>query len=231
MSEKKIKIKKRLKKFRKKITYSDAFLNIISSLSAFLIQVYQRTLKIHFYLHPEMENIDRSKAIYSFWHGRLFLLVPYFKEWGVCLLIDLSWSGEIIARICSKLGYKIARGSSKRKGVKGLIHLKRAFDQGWSGGIAVDGPRGPRLKSKGGSIFLSKKSQYPIIPLTYSSDRKWILNTWCHFMIPKPFSKCFISMGPPIWEAMENNNFKTEDLDNILMKATDNCDKKIEKTF
>ena len=50
-------------------------------------------------------------------------------------------------------------------------------------------------------------------------------------MIPKPFSKCFISMGPPIWEAMENNNFKTEDLDNILMKATDNCDKKIEKTF
>jgi len=226
MPGKKINIKKRLKNFRRKITYSNIFLEFISSLSVLVIQLYQKTLKIQFNLHPEMKNIDRSKAIYSFWHGRLFLLVPYFKDWGVCLLIDLSWSGEIIARICSKLGYKIARGSSKRKGVRGLIHLKKAFDQGWSGGIAVDGPRGPRLKSKGGSIFLSKKSQYPIIPLTYSADRKWVLNTWCHFMIPKPFAKCCISMGPPLWEAVNNNSFTSQDLDRILMEVTDYCDNK-----
>ncbi|MFO7890151.1 MAG: lysophospholipid acyltransferase family protein [bacterium] len=226
MSKTKLNIKKRLKNFRRKITYSETFLDFISSLSVFVIKIHLTTLKINFYVHPEMKNIDRSKSIYSFWHGRLFLLMPYFKDWGVCILIDLSWSGEIIARICSKLGYKVVRGSSKRKGVKGLINLKKAFNQGWSGGIAVDGPRGPRHKSKGGSIFLSNKSHYPIIPLTYSADRKWVLNTWCHFMIPKPFSKCFISMGPPIWEAIHNNSFTSQELDKVLMRVTDYCDDK-----
>ena len=219
-------IKKKLKKLRRKITYSEGFLNFISSLSVFIIQIYIKSLKIQFYLHPEMKNFDHSQAIYSFWHGRLFLLVPYFKQWPVCLLIDLSWSGEIITRICRKFGYKVVRGSSKRQGVRGLINLKKAFEKGWAGGIAVDGPRGPRYKSKEGNIFLSKKSLYPIIPLTYSADRKWILNTWCHFIIPKPFAKCYISMGPPVWEAINNHKFTTYDLDDILMKVTDYCDNK-----
>lgn len=225
MSNNQINIKKRLKKFRRKITYSDTFLDFICSLAVLIIRFYLKTLRIRFYLHPEMVKVDRSKAIYSFWHGRLFLLAPYFSDWPVCLLIDLSWSGEIIARISSKLGYKVVRGSSKRKGIEGLINLRKAFEQGWSAGIAVDGPRGPLHKSKGGSIFLSNKSHYPIVPLTYSAEHKWILNTWCHFMIPKPFSKCFISMGPPIWKAT-NNNFIPLDLDIILSKVTDYCDNK-----
>lgn len=210
-------VKKKLKRIRRRITYSNQFLSILSLLSIFLIFIYSKTLKIKYYTHPEIKSIDRSKVIYASWHGHLLLLTSFCQHFHTCLLTDLSWSAEIITRILEKLGYKVARGSSKRKGIRGLINMKNAFRDGWSGGITVDGPKGPRYKSKEGILFLSKKFSYPIIPLTGAAEKKWILNTWCRFLIPKPFSKCYIAFGKPVWNAIDTDNFLTEDLDKILL--------------
>ena len=160
--------------------------------------------------------------LFGFWHGMQFLLVPSFRHWHVALMTDVSWAGEIQTKILSYLGYVVVRGSSKRQGVQALIHMKRALSNGHCGGFALDGPRGPIHKSKPGILVLAQKLQYPIIPTTVSVDRKWVFkNTWCQYVLPKPFSRCYVAMGPPIWPM---GSTKTDTLDRLMNQFSEKAD-------
>jgi lysophospholipid acyltransferase (LPLAT)-like uncharacterized protein len=155
------------------------------------------------------------------------LLVPNFGRWQVTLMTDLSWAGEIQTRILSQLGYNVIRGSSKRKGAIALLNMKKALEQGFSGGFALDGPRGPIHKSKPGIFYLAKKFNYPIIPTATSADRCWILkSTWCQYMIPKPFSRCYVAMDKPIWVSSDQESSLLEFLDARLNTWTSRADRK-----
>ena len=100
-----------------------------------------------------------------------------------------------------------------------------------SGALAVDGPRGPVFQTKPGVLLLSRKLNYPIVPVTYGTNQSWLLKkTWDQFLIPKPFANCIVAMGKPIWTATQKNKFKTQDLDQILTRWTAEIDKRVEKT-
>ncbi len=217
-----------LKQFRRRITYSDGFLNFLSGLSMLMIRGYLPLLRVHTYFHPDFLAVDRDRAFYAFWHGRLLLLVPSFGPWHVTIMTDLSWAGELLARILQRFGYHVVRGSSKRGGFQGIVQMKKAVEKGVGGALAVDGPRGPYRKSKSGVLFLAAKLGYPIVPLTFSADRYWILeSTWDRFLIPKPFSRCVVAMGRPIPIEQIHGGLTVEQLDSIINAWSDGWDGKI----
>ncbi len=217
-----------LKKLRRRITYSDRFINFVASLAVFIITVYIKTLKIKYYFHPDFLKLDRTKVFYGFWHGRQFLLVPSFGSWHISLMSDLSWAGEIQTRILSRFGYVVVRGSSKRRGAQALLAMKKVIEKGTAGAFALDGPSGPIYKSKPGIIFLAQKMGYPIVPLTTSADRAWILKkTWCRYLLPKPFARCYVAMGKPIWVLKKQTGLTAEELDRILIDWTAQADQKV----
>jgi lysophospholipid acyltransferase (LPLAT)-like uncharacterized protein len=217
-----------LKGLRRKITYSSAFTSLVAYLASGIIALYNKTLKVHFYFHPEFLKLDRTKAIYGFWHGRQFLLIPNFDDWNVSLMTDVSWAGDVQTKILKRFGFVPVRGSSKRKGMQALLNMKRSMDAGRAAGFAVDGPRGPFHKSKPGILFLAQKMGYPIVLMTTSADRAWILNgTWCKYVLPKPFSHCYIAVGRPLWEATEEGKLTSEELDRLLEEWTVETDRKL----
>lgn len=210
-----------LKKLRRQITYSEAFIDFLAFLVFLIINLYTKTLKIRYYFHPDFLKLDRTKVCYGFWHGRQFLLVPSFGRWNVALMSDLSWAGEIQTRILRRFGYEVVRGSSKRKGAEALLNIKKTMNEGCSGAFALDGPRGPIYKAKPGILFLAKKLGFPIIPLTSSADRAWVFKrTWCQYLLPKPFSRCYVAMGRPLWEA----GMTLEALNHVLIEWTAEID-------
>ena len=222
------KFRLRLKGWRRRITYSTRFTDFIASAATLFIRAYTKTLKTQYYFHPEFLNLDHNKVFFGFWHGRQLLLVPSFGHWHVTLMTDLSWAGEIQTRILTRLGYHVVRGSSKRKGIRALLSMKKEIEKGFSGAFALDGPRGPIYKSKPGILFLAKKFDYPIIPTATSAGRCWILkSTWCHYMLPKPFSRCYISMGRPMRVSSESEEFLSAAFDKHLKVWTAKADIKV----
>ena len=217
-----------LKRFRRRITYSDGFINGLASFLTFIIILYTKTLKIRWFIHPEFEKCDPLKLFYAFWHGRQFLLVPGFSKCHAVLMADISWAGTIQTKILKKLGYQVVRGSSKRKGVRALLTMKKSLEQGYPGGFALDGPRGPIYKAKPGILFLAEKMKYPIVPVASSAANAWIIkSTWCRYLFPKPFSKCSIVVGKPIWEVTQSGGFQLEDFNQTVLFWTVYADKKV----
>jgi len=218
-------IKQKLKKFRRSITYSEGFTNLAASLAWVVIKIYCSTLRIKFYFDSEFLKLDRNKVLFGFWHGRQFLLVPSFGTWNITLMTDLSWAGEIQTKILTRFGYEVVRGSSKHKGAQALLMMKKSVESGHPGGLALDGPSGPIYKSKPGILFLAKKLGYPIIPIVSSAEKAWtIKNTWCNYLLPKPFSRCYVAMCRPVWV---DDNFSTDNLDLVMTRLTDIVDRKM----
>jgi lysophospholipid acyltransferase (LPLAT)-like uncharacterized protein len=45
---------------------------------------------------------------------------------------------------------------------------------------------------------MARDTNSPLIPLLWSADRYWMLNTWDRYMIPKPFARIVFYYGEPI---------------------------------
>jgi lysophospholipid acyltransferase (LPLAT)-like uncharacterized protein len=218
----------RVKQWRRRVTYSDSFMNFIASLASFFIKCYIRLLRIQIVLHDEFSALDRNKTLVAFWHGRLLLPIWAFGYMHMVIMTDKSWAGEVLARILRKFGHLVVRGSSKRGGFRGVLDMKSVMQRGHGGALAVDGPRGPIYRTKPGILYLSHKLGYPVVPLTFGVDRAWILeNTWDRFVLPKPFAKCLVEMGAPIWETTVKGGMQTEQLDEILNRFTESADERI----
>ncbi|MFH1860534.1 MAG: lysophospholipid acyltransferase family protein [bacterium] len=141
---------------------------------------------------------EKVRIIYAFWHGQQFLLVPYMSQRGIILMSSLSRDGEYQARILQGFGYRIARGSSAKGGIRGLVGLIRGMKDGYNCGLAIDGPVGPIHEPKEGIIFLARKTGAYIVPLVSTANSKWTFEAaWDKYILPKPFSHGLIAFGQP----------------------------------
>jgi len=214
----------RLHRLRRSITRSDAFVAALALIAGAFIRAWSRSLRVELDVHPETAAIDRNRAVYAFWHGRQFLLLSSFRHQGVVVMTSVSWAGRIQARILSGLGYSVVRGSSRRKGVRALVDIKRAVESGGAAAFAVDGPSGPARRSKQGVLYLAHKLGYPIVPAATAARPAWtIRSTWCRYLIPAPFSRALVMLGAPI-QAAADGELAAEDLDRILDELTENAD-------
>ena len=114
-------------------------------------------------------------------------------------MISLNRDGEYIARVIKRFGYKVARGSSSKRSHGATVEILRAMARGQNVGLSIDGPKGPRYVAKPGAAFLAKKSGNPVIPFSISAEKKWMMNSWDHFQVPKPFSRAVVLIGNPVY--------------------------------
>jgi lysophospholipid acyltransferase (LPLAT)-like uncharacterized protein len=153
------------------------------------------------------QHLDEALAkapslVPCYWHQHQlfcarFLLEQRAKRLAVGWLISPSVDGELGAMMVRRLGATAIRGSSTHTGARALRDYYEALvKDGVSPIITPDGPRGPRFKFKIGAILLGQMSGRPILPMAYAVSRAWLVK-WDKFVIPVPFSRVVIAIGPP----------------------------------
>jgi lysophospholipid acyltransferase (LPLAT)-like uncharacterized protein len=140
-----------------------------------------------------------SRAIFTFWHGRIFPGTYYFRKRGIVVMTSMNLDGEAIAQCIQRLGYSAARGSSSRGGLRALAQMARGIRQGRDAGFSIDGPRGPRYIAKQGPVLLAFKTGAAIFCFHISMKHKIQLKSWDEFQIPVPFTTARLLQAPPIW--------------------------------
>src|SRR3984893_11281072 len=114
-------------------------------------------------------------------------------------LISPSVDGELGAMMVRRFGAAVIRGSSTHTGARALRDYYQALvKDNISPVITPDGPRGPRFKFKPGALLLAQMSGRPILPMSYAASRAWLIK-WDKFVIPVPFARIAIAIGPPCY--------------------------------
>lgn len=229
-----------MKKLVKRITRSDAFLEIISVIISLYLRFVYRTTKWH-YVGKEQASafIQNNPAVAAFWHNRLGMIPFMFKfmwHWPhkkIFALISPSADGTIVTKSFRRLYIGSIEGSSNRNAVGGYRRLLEELKRGSLIGIVPDGPRGPALQAKLGFIHLASKSKAAIIPVTYAISRYKCLNSWDKLCIPLPFSHGVFVYGDPIHiphcTGQELENYRL-DLERKLTELQDFADNLLLKT-
>jgi len=135
--------------------------------------------------------------IIAVWHGRLLPGILFWRDRGIVVIISENFDGEWIARVLARFGFAAARGSSSRGAVKALVGLKRALAEGRATAVTPDGPRGPAEQAQAGVIWLAKATGRAILPFHIEASAAWTLRSWDRAMIPKPFARVAMAVGPP----------------------------------
>lgn len=136
-----------------------------------------------------------------YWHQHQLYCGKYLVEQRsrglkVGFLVSPSVDGEIGAMLVRRVGAEAIRGSSTHTGARALRDYYQALVRdGISPAITPDGPRGPRHQFKPGAILLAQMSGRPIVPMAYAASRAWRIQ-WDQFVIPKPFARIAIAIGP-----------------------------------
>ncbi len=189
-----------------------------------LIKVIGRTLKFEtdgMHHLTSLEDADKMPVL-AFWHDRIFTSTYYFRGRSIVVITSQSKDGEYIARFIQRFGYGAVRGSSSRGGVGALVEMIRMMRKGSPMGFTVDGPKGPRYEAKSGPVILAKKTGNPIVPFLIEAERFWTVNSWDRLQIPKPFSRCRVFVGSPIYvDTSANADMIAEKTDELQRSLDD----------
>lgn len=193
-------------------------LALIPLLAWLLIKFIGITQKLEVRNLKAVEDIFNQKGnvIFAFWHNR-FMLIPYlyrrlFGDRESVTLISQSRDGEYLVQGLKYFRTDVVRGSSSRGGSEALKKLVNEIREGKDCAITPDGPRGPRYVVQGGTATLAILSKTPIIPVSYSSSRKKILNSWDRTIITLPFGKTVLIFGDPIYPYIDGRKTDMEKL-------------------
>ncbi|HUG37795.1 MAG TPA: lysophospholipid acyltransferase family protein [Candidatus Limnocylindrales bacterium] len=139
-----------------------------------------------------------TPIIYAVWHSRMLLLPWLYGGRRVRVLTSRSRDGELAARVATRFGLEVIRGSSSRGGADALRALVRSLRDGWGVVMVPDGPRGPREVVKPGVIALAEASGAAIVPVAVGASSDWRLRSWDEFRVPRPGARCVVVFGEPV---------------------------------
>ena len=171
------------------------------------IKVFGRETARHF--HDRDEGV-----IVVFWHNR-FLMSPFaYMGKDLHVLISSHGDGELIAKATKGFGFHPVRGSSSKGGAEAMRELVRLGRNNSDLAITPDGPRGPAEVVKPGVAHVARVTGRPILPLSFSSSRFRLFDSWDRFLMPYPFSRGVFVWGEPLYyrkgEAMESFRLRIE---------------------
>ena len=113
-------------------------------------------------------------------------------------MVSTSKDGEVIARVLQWMGFRVVRGSPKKRWREAFQEAVPIIHEGWDLALAVDGPKGPRHVVKPGIIYLSQKERLRLIPAVCDAKYKFRLKSWDRMWFPLPFSPAVCIFGDPI---------------------------------
>lgn len=209
-------------------------------LLAFLVKYFYKSSRQRaFEIDPEAQALidnPESMFIIAMWHNRLFLTVYSLthqvanKMHDILAIISESKDAEFIARSTEHWGAFSARGSSSKGGAKAIKKILKYIQYHFHPLITPDGPRGPMYDMKEGLPALAKLTKLPIIPMCAQAKRKWVVNSWDQFIIPKPFSKTVLNYGKPIYVNRDEDIEKaSERIEKIMLDQVEHVERLIEE--
>jgi lysophospholipid acyltransferase (LPLAT)-like uncharacterized protein len=228
---------------------------IIRGIGVFIIRIYIKivflTSKIETNNPEEFINHIQSgrAAIIVAWHGRVFILPSYFRDFfdkikfdrDVCVLSSKHNDGQLAAEVANKFGFKQIFGSSinrKRKNcveksgaIKSIMVIIRELKNNSLIFLAPDGPRGPIHKMNSEIVNIAKKHETTIFSVAISYSLKKQFNSWDRFQLPFPFGKIIVEFLEPM-PILKDSNFEESNLilEERMNKIVEN-DEKLEGKF
>jgi lysophospholipid acyltransferase (LPLAT)-like uncharacterized protein len=167
-----------------------------------LVRFWWRLSRVTRVVGQEHLAVALAKApslIPCYWHQHQLFCGKFLVEQSglkVGWLVSPSVDGEIGAMLVDRFGGHAIRGSSSHTGARALRDYYQALvKDDLSPVITPDGPRGPRFKFKPGAILLAQISGRPMLPMAYAASSAWLIK-WDKFVLPKPFSRVAIAIGP-----------------------------------
>ena len=161
-----------------------------------------RVVRIEGREHLEEALARAPSVVPCYWHQhQLYCGKFLIEQRGLTpgWLISPSVDGELGAMMVRRFGGAVIRGSSTHTGARALRDYYQALVRdNISPVITPDGPRGPRFKFKPGALLLAQMSGRPILPISYAASRAWLIK-WDRFVIPMPFARIAIAIGPPCY--------------------------------
>jgi len=167
-----------------------------------LLQLWVRTLRYEIDDRAGVigKPVDQN-YIGALWHNRLlifpFVLRRFFSNRRGAALISASRDGDLLADAIARFGFDVVRGSSSRLGASAILRLTNVLASGRDVVITPDGPRGPAYELGPGIIFLAQKSGAAVLPVNMEYSSCWRLKSWDRFVLPRPFARIRVIIGPP----------------------------------
>ncbi len=149
--------------------------------------------------HTSHINPENKGAIFVLWHDHTLMLLHVFRRQNIGVMMSTSRSGQIQAAFWRLYGWPTVWGSTKkREGIRALREVMQGLRDGQSFGFTPDGPKGPRHRAQPGVLFLATHTPAVVMPIAVAASSAWQLPTWDRYLIPKPFSRVHVHLGPPI---------------------------------
>jgi lysophospholipid acyltransferase (LPLAT)-like uncharacterized protein len=196
---------------------------LIGFVGYIVIGIIGRTMRWQSVGDSHLEEILKTghRAIFTFWHGRIFPATYFWRSRGIVVMTSQNRDGEAIAQCIQRFGYGAARGSSSRGGFKALAEMAREIRRGRDAAFTIDGPRGPRYVAKQGPVLLALKTGAAIFCFHISMKHKIQLKSWDEFQIPLPFTSAVVLQGAPIWVAPDATEEHLRALHDTMQKQLD----------
>ncbi|MFK8082728.1 MAG: lysophospholipid acyltransferase family protein [Granulosicoccus sp.] len=174
-----------------------------------LIRLIWKTCRVHAIVGEEhlQPLLDSGEPfIPCYWHQHQIFCVRYLLDTAsqhehvnLGYLISPSSDGDMAATIFDQRKVHIVRGSATRGGAQALREIYVAIKQQKISPIVTpDGPTGPIYECKPGVPMLARISQCPMLPMAYAATHAIKLRSWDKFMLPVPFSRIVIGIGPAL---------------------------------
>ena len=169
----------------------------------YFVRIYSMTFRLR------VENENRWKdlraqgttVLLCAWHQQFFSAIHHFKTYSKFnpgLMISQSRDGDLISGVANRTGWHTPRGSSSRGGKEAMGAMITHLKTHGFGAHILDGPQGPMGRVKAGVIKMALEADAVVIPFYTSAEHAWFFNSWDRFMLPKPFSRVFITFGREI---------------------------------
>ena len=130
-------------------------------------------------------------VIFCIWHQRM-MLAPWMFDQTLgkfCSLTSSARAGRMVGQILARFGFDTVPMSSHKRHVALSRDVLRRMNDGYSIGIAVDGPRGPHRIASTVPLQWARSSGHKVFVFSYSCKRAIFLPLWDRNMLPLPFTR------------------------------------------
>ena len=196
---------------------------IVAPILYWVYRMWCKTLRITVEGRDAVDALEKSGTpmMFGLWHDEIFPIIYLKKTLKIVTIVSQSNDGEYLARILDFLGFKTARGSSSRGGIKALLQVSKLMQtETYNGCISLDGPRGPRHKAKEGAAFLAIKTPAPIVGVRMFAKHAIRFNSWDKFQLPLPFSRVYVEFSAPYYPNSQEISQETLQTETALLEQT-----------
>jgi len=195
----------------------------VSKALSFLLAGYMRL--VYYTSRWQIINEDIARHYWDedrpfigcFWHGRLAMMTFIWRSsMPFYMLSSTHRDGKLIASAVNRLGVKSIYGSHSKKGTEALRAILRVLKDGASIGITPESTRGPAYTVTPGIIHIARLANVDIVPVSFSTSRRILCNSWDRLLIPLPFSRGAFVWGTPISAGEIGGKEETEHICHLL---------------